>query len=489
MIAITHRRTLALLALLLISSLCLLPAAVHAQQNTPVIGLIGTLLKAENKPFANMLVTGDTKIFGVVGQSPDIEVQIEQLRQNNNPAIVRVWGTLYPMGLNSSDPVIVVTAILPFNLATPTATPKPSTAVLATVIVDAANLRSGPDVAYAPPIGALQQGQTCIVIGRNATGSWLQLRCSDTLTGWVLATLLSVNGVTDILPIVAVAAPPPPPKPTPQPVEGWRASYFNNPNLEGLPAFQQTVPAIDFNWGGGSPNSAIPGDRFSARFERTFNFSLDDYRFTAKVDDGVRVYLDGQLLINEWHYYDSGIGDTFVADRRLEGIHTLTVEYYEDGGDARITFTTNPVRFIAPQPLPVRNDLWAAEYFNNTTLFGPAVLTRYEQRVPGAPLNTEFGSNSPVPGQVLLTNWSARWKSRFYFEGGAYVFSLNAAQGARLYLDGILVVNGWDLRGGTASNRFYELGRGEHEISVEYFKETGFGYVRAWWQVDASGPQ
>jgi hypothetical protein len=96
--------------------------------------------------------------------------------------------------------------------------------------------------------------------------------------------------------------------------------------------------AVDFNWGYGSPAAGIPGDSFSVRWTRTAYFEAGSYRFTARSDDGVRVFVDGRPVIGQWYDHPAR---TYTGDVRLTaGHHLVVVEYYENGGvaTARVTW-------------------------------------------------------------------------------------------------------------------------------------------------------
>ena len=93
------------------------------------------------------------------------------------------------------------------------------------------------------------------------------------------------------------AAPPPPPPPEP-----FAAEYFDNRTLSGAPVLTRTDNAIDFDWGEGAPDSAIPADRFSARWTRTKTYAAGTYRFSVTGDDGIRVLVDGTQVVNGWFY-------------------------------------------------------------------------------------------------------------------------------------------------------------------------------------------
>ncbi|MGD8737859.1 MAG: PA14 domain-containing protein, partial [Anaerolineae bacterium] len=134
------------------------------------------------------------------------------------------------------------------------------------------------------------------------------------------------------------------PTDTPEPplVGEWRAEYFANPMLEGLPALTRLEPQLEIDWALGSPGEGIPVDGFSARFSRDFVALPGLYRIYLQVDDGARVWLDGTLLIDEWHAYT---GDTYVAEADLgPGTNHMLVEYYENVSVAHIYLWVEPVR-------------------------------------------------------------------------------------------------------------------------------------------------
>ena len=111
----------------------------------------------------------------------------------------------------------------------------------------------------------------------------------------------------------------------------WKASYFANTYLKGDPVLTRIETALDHNWGWGSPGADVPRDHFSARWTQSLYFSSGAYRFTTYSDDGVRLWVDGRLLINSWRPmrgYRSGIV------RLHDGVHEVRVEYYERTGVA-----------------------------------------------------------------------------------------------------------------------------------------------------------
>jgi len=113
---------------------------------------------------------------------------------------------------------------------------------------------------------------------------------------------------------------------------GLKGEYFANQNLEGKPALVRTDSLVGFTWGMGSPDSTIPLDHFSARWTgRIVPTVSGTYRLGASTDDGMRLTLDGKLLIDSW--YDRGTTLDFVTVSLVAGkSYDIKLEYYENVG-------------------------------------------------------------------------------------------------------------------------------------------------------------
>ncbi|MFN8373362.1 MAG: SH3 domain-containing protein [Anaerolineae bacterium] len=116
----------------------------------------------------------------------------------------------------------------------------------------------------------------------------------------------------------------------------WSAQYYNNVSFSGTPV-SRIDAAINFSFGAGSPDPAIPADNFSARWTGTQAYATaGTYTFTLSRDDGARVFLDGTLIMN----HTEGGAQTFTADIFVSaGSHTIVVEYFELSGNASISFS------------------------------------------------------------------------------------------------------------------------------------------------------
>lgn len=128
---------------------------------------------------------------------------------------------------------------------------------------------------------------------------------------------------------------------------GMRAEYFNNEHLEGDPALARTDERIDFHWGAGSYNDEGPVDHFSVRWTGYFvPEAEDDYKFFVSADDGVRLYLDDVLVIDDWKTHAETL-DTYSAHLAAGKSHKIRLEYFESTGSATARFGIG----AATQPL------------------------------------------------------------------------------------------------------------------------------------------
>ncbi len=115
---------------------------------------------------------------------------------------------------------------------------------------------------------------------------------------------------------------------------GLRGEYFNSMDLSGKPALVRTDKQIYFDWGGGPPDSSVHADHFSVRWTGTLVPPVSrDYKLSVTSDDGVRLYLDGNLLINSW--FDRGpASDVVTVSLQAGRRYDIRMEYYENEGGA-----------------------------------------------------------------------------------------------------------------------------------------------------------
>ncbi len=136
------------------------------------------------------------------------------------------------------------------------------------------------------------------------------------------------------------------------PVAGgpWTAQYYPNSTLSGSPTLIQSEASPTHNWGNGSPTPSIPNDHWSARWTSLQTLEAGQYQLSVTPDDGVRVYIDGQPVIDQWHISS---GHPYVVNVLLTaGQHNFAVEYFEETGLASLDFNLTQVSVAIPPAAP-----------------------------------------------------------------------------------------------------------------------------------------
>lgn len=247
----------------------------------------------------------------------------------------------------------------------------------------------------------------------------------------------------------------------------WLGLFWNNRDLSGPTVVTRWENSIDFNWEGGSPDPRINDDNFSARWTRTVNFAPGNYRFFATMDDGMRIWVDGQLVIDAWQDSQER---TVTFDRFMNGNHAIRIDYFEAGNMAVARFNW---QLLAGGGGGQFFPNWQAQYFNNTTLSGAPVLIRDEARI-----STNWGFAPPGPG-VNSTFWSARWTRQVSAEAGQYRLILSSDDGSRIFINDQLVLDNWGEQALTRRAVDYFTNGGVLNVRIEYFNAAGAGQLTA----------
>ncbi len=131
----------------------------------------------------------------------------------------------------------------------------------------------------------------------------------------------------------------------------WTAQYYGNATLQGDPVAILTESSPTHHWGSAAPFPSLPADGFSVRWTSTQNLTGGGYYLSVRADDGVRVWVNGSLIIDQWH---AASGQTYNANLNLNGgPNYFQVEYYESTGEASIDFTLSQTSGNAPAPTQV----------------------------------------------------------------------------------------------------------------------------------------
>ncbi len=242
----------------------------------------------------------------------------------------------------------------------------------------------------------------------------------------------------------------------------WRAEYYTNTSLSGAPKLVTFVDTLSIDFGRRSPAPEIPPDHFSARFTAVRHLEEGTYLFLLSVDDGARVWLDGDLIIDAW---DVGRKEDVKARVYIDktGDHEIQVAYFENTGDAVIH-----AEWIH---LGSKEDIvgaWRGEYFNNKDLAGEPAVVRQD----GA-IRFDWNSGSPHP-KITRDNFSVRWTRSVYLDReGSYFFKIQHDDGMRIYVDDKIIYESWFDQSITYKVREIPLKAGYRTFRVEYYDHLG----------------
>ncbi len=246
----------------------------------------------------------------------------------------------------------------------------------------------------------------------------------------------------------------------------WYAEFWTNQELRGNPIMTRWDRTIDFRWWGGAPDARVGDDNFSVRWTRNIPLAAGNYRFTATMDDGMRVWVNNQLIIDSWTRSQE---HTVSVDRFLPaGTHAFRVEHFEDGGQATAIFNWH---LIGPEDSAPQFPNWQGVYFNTPNLAGAPVLVRDDRY-----LNQNWGTASPGPG-VNSDLWSARWTRQVAVQPGRYRIVATSDDGSRVWVNNQLVIDNWIDQTTTRTAEIVATGN-VATVVVEYYDNFGPAFLQ-----------
>lgn len=114
---------------------------------------------------------------------------------------------------------------------------------------------------------------------------------------------------------------------------GLRAQYYQGKDFTNL-KWSEIDPTVNFAWGINAPNSIVPADNFAVRWTgQVLAKTSETYTFYTRSDDGIRLWVNGQLLINNWTDHDvveNGGSIALIAGQAYD----IKLEYYDSTGGA-----------------------------------------------------------------------------------------------------------------------------------------------------------
>ncbi|TSJ65251.1 hypothetical protein FPQ10_09835, partial [Allobacillus sp. SKP2-8] len=145
--------------------------------------------------------------------------------------------------------------------------------------------------------------------------------------------------------------------------EEWEGKIYDNVGLKGdFEDFQASE--VNFDWGYKSPHSNISPDYFSIKLSKRFYLNEGVYNLRTWINDGVRVFVDGELYIDGWNNksFNFYAKPFFV---KSAGYHEIEIHYKELTDYAKLKFDLDDL---------TRDTRWYGLAFSNPDLTGETAL-------------------------------------------------------------------------------------------------------------------
>jgi beta-glucosidase len=130
---------------------------------------------------------------------------------------------------------------------------------------------------------------------------------------------------------------------------GLKGEYFSGRDFSGEPLLTRTDARVSFRWDRGSPtddlvaqgqlpaDKALPNDNFCIRWTgQLLPPTSGRYEITVGADDGFRLFIDGKLLIDNWHLNARMQSKSAFVDLQAGKAYDIRLEYFEDIRDAEV---------------------------------------------------------------------------------------------------------------------------------------------------------
>ena len=239
---------------------------------------------------------------------------------------------------------------------------------------------------------------------------------------------------------------------------GLLAQYFNDAGsgvyFTSL-ALTRTDATVDFDWASASPDPAVQTDNFSARWSGQVQAPVTGtFTFTTTSDDGVRLYVNGQLLIDNWtdHAVVQNSGTiALTAGQKYD----IRMEFYDHGqlATARLSWAyPGQTVQVVPQwvlfPAPAVNQPPTVDAGGDKTITLPSGTTlngiARDDGLPGSGLTIAWskisGREDSAGGTVTFGSPNAAVTTATFGADGIYVLRLTVSDGAVTVSDDVTVI-------------------------------------------------
>jgi hypothetical protein len=220
------------------------------------------------------------------------------------------------------------------------------------------------------------------------------------------------------------------------------------------------------------------------------------YTFYTQGDDGVRLWVNGQQLVNNWTDHSSTENSGTISLTAGQK-YTLTMEFYDDASTAIASLSwsgAHTTKRVIPQAqlyAPVANTTapvgtgtgLRGDYFDGMS-FDTLIATRTD---PTVGFDWEA---SPATG-VSADQFSVRWTGQvqpLYTQ--TYTFYTLSDDGIRLWVNGQQIVNNWTDHGSTENSGTIALTAGQkYDLKLEFYDNASSAIASLSWSAPSQGKQ
>ncbi|MDB4978237.1 MAG: domain containing protein [Candidatus Peribacteria bacterium] len=195
----------------------------------------------------------------------------------------------------------------------------------------------------------------------------------------------------------------------------FTSCYYSGKNFSSL-KLARTDGALSFDWGGGSPDPVVPADNFSLKSQGNFTFKAGDYDFTAVADDGVRVSVDGTVIIDK--FTDQPATTYNVTKTMTAGSHLVLFEYYEAYGNAVAKLSWAKRDDVLPPPADTTPPVTAiTDPADKATVTGASVITASATDASGIASVQFLVDNAPFGPTDTAAPYGIAWDTTLIANG------------------------------------------------------------------------
>jgi hypothetical protein len=294
---------------------------------------------------------------------------------------------------------------------------------------------------------------------------------------------------------------------------GLTGEYFDDANFS-VPVLTRIDPTVNFNWGTGRPERSIDSETFSIRWTgKVAPRYTETYTFYTTSDDGVRLWINDQLIIDHWGTH-SAAEDRASISLTAGQQYNLRMEYYDNTNRAvmKLAWSSPSQRKeVIPQSqlystsdttvesnrLAVSDPVIAAPLASSSVMqlaavvgtgtglkgdyFDNANMTNWLAARTDATVNFNW-TGAPVAGMGADT-FAVRWTGQVQAQySETYTFYTVSDDGIHLWVNGQPLVNNWTDHTSTQNSGTITLVAGQkYNISIEYYQNVSGATAQLWW--------